>query len=180
MTMYIIHHETYAEECPTWHPFALVADVEAFAAEAAKGQDGQACPVCAGFARADAEAVAAPGQRQAYDVAYWAARMVLYELISERAEPERAATARAIADDVADDAACRADLGQAAGTAVSAAFRTVANWTAQQAGTADALGLDATGRLRSRSGRYDGADTEDEPPEFPTYVGWDGQEHAEF
>lgn len=154
--MFTMHHETYAEECPIWQPFALVADAEAFAAEAAKGQDGNACPVCAGYARADAEAAAAPNQRQAYDVAYWAARMVLYELAPHRPTEERTEVARGLADDVAADANCRADLGRAAGTAVSAAFRTVANWQAQQAGTADALGLDATRRRLSWSGRYDG------------------------
>lgn len=48
-------------------------------------------------------------------------------------------SARVLADDVTSDAGCRAALGRAAGTA-------------------DPLGLDPTDRLRSWSGRYDGAE----------------------
>lgn len=145
-------------------------------------QDPKPCPICAGYARADAEANACPGgcgksgecrcyaagyasgkadpdvdRQRAYDAAYWAARMVLSELISSRAEPERTEVARALANDVASDANCRGDLGRAAGTAVAAAFRMAANWEAQDAGTADAFGLDPSERDQSWAGRYDGA-----------------------
>ena len=57
--------------------------------------------------------------------------------------------------------AAGADVGKAAGLGVAAAFRMLENLRAQADGTADALGLDPTGRLRSWAGRYDGADGED-------------------
>ena len=59
----LIHHESYAVDCP-WHQGdASVADAETFLEEAAKGlRDGDACPLCAGFVHAAPEAVVAPSE----------------------------------------------------------------------------------------------------------------------
>ena len=90
----------------------------------------------------------------AYDVARWAAIQTLGDAVTPFAA--RAELAAELAVDCA--ASAGADLGKAAGLGVAAARRMLENLRAQADGTADALGLDPTGRLRSWAGRYDGAE----------------------
>ena len=91
-----------------------------------------------------------------FSAAKWAATMTFHE-----AGYTTAAERLAAGIDVGSlTASCveqaRGDVGKAAGLAVSAASRLLANINAQKDGTADALGI-ALDRAAERDGRYDGS-----------------------
>ena len=56
-TEYDLHYRryAYAGDCPRYSYGQPVADKSAFLDEAGKREDGRACPICAGFLRADME-----------------------------------------------------------------------------------------------------------------------------
>ena len=92
-----------------------------------------------------------------FEAAKWAATMT-FSVAGYSTANERLSAGIDVGTLVADCVgAARGDVGKAAGLAVAAAARMLTNLASQEAGTADALGLDTTDRRRSWAGRYDGS-----------------------
>ena len=82
---------------------------------------------------------------------------VIRQIISIRLEQSWAESREATTDMAAAVIARGGSLPDMAAIAATAALRYADNLIAQKEGRADALGIDPTDRLRSWSGRYDGA-----------------------
>ena len=90
-----------------------------------------------------------------WQAAYGAACQTIYFMHDIVPTDDQRAEIRALAEGCE---ALASDVREAAGLGVAAAARWGENIKAQEAGRADAFGLDATARQRSWAGRYDGAE----------------------
>ena len=93
----------------------------------------------------------------AFDAAYGAARQALHQAGVDIADGRRETLRKMSAQIAREAATSAAPVTLAAGLGVAAGLRLGEHWRAQDAGTADAFGMDPAARLRSWAGFHDGA-----------------------